>query len=189
MPEHTHIQNERWLPVPGFEGAYEVSDWGRVRSLNRIVTTKTGIKRRYQGRVLTPFASPSGHLRVNLGPAGKLLVHRLVLEAFIGPCPSGQECCHDDGDPANNHLGNLRWDSRSENHLDRVRHGTHHQAAKTHCPRGHALASPNLVPSQIQRGKRICLACSRTHGYVSYYPDVTHDLQRISDSYYRSIMA
>jgi hypothetical protein len=51
-------------------------------------------------------------------------VHRLVLEAFAGPCPEGRECCHEDGDPANNSLGNLRWDSHQANMDDMLRHGT-----------------------------------------------------------------
>lgn len=191
MAEHqpTLFKFEEWLPVHGFEGAYEVSDWGRVRSLDRIITTKAGIKQRHQGRVLTPAADRSGHLNVNLGPGKKLLVHRLVLEAFIGPSPEGQECCHNDGDPTNNNLANLRWDTRSENVLDSVRHRTHNETAKTHCPRGHELASPNLKPSQMKRGRRNCLACARAHSYVRNHPGMTHDFQQVSDSYHRSIMA
>jgi hypothetical protein len=52
------------------------------------------------------------------------LVHRLVLEAFVGSCPDSFECCHKDGNPLNNRLENLRWGSRSENRLDAVNHGT-----------------------------------------------------------------
>jgi hypothetical protein len=51
-------------------------------------------------------------------------VHRLVLEAFVGPCPEGMECCHYDGNPLNNHLGNLRWDTHKNNEADKRRHGT-----------------------------------------------------------------
>lgn len=51
-------------------------------------------------------------------------VHRLVLEAFVGPCPEGMEACHNDGDTTNNRLDNLRWDTRKGNHADRKKHGT-----------------------------------------------------------------
>jgi hypothetical protein len=50
-------------------------------------------------------------------------VHRLVLEAFVCPCPEGRECCHNDGDPANNALTNLRWNTRKANIEDSRRHG------------------------------------------------------------------
>lgn len=52
--------------------------------------------------------------------------HRLVLEAFVGPCPVGLLCCHADGNPANNRLSNLRWDTQAANVEDAKRHGTHH---------------------------------------------------------------
>jgi hypothetical protein len=51
-------------------------------------------------------------------------IHRLVLEAFVGPCPNGFEACHNDGDRQNNRLENLRWDTRSGNHSDKEQHGT-----------------------------------------------------------------
>lgn len=179
--------SEEWRDIPGHEGAYEVSDCGRVRSLDRIITTKAGVRKQYQGRVLALNVSPSGHLNVRLGRLGRaktLRVHRLVLEAFVGPALEGQECCHNDGDPANNNLGNLRWDTKSENALDSVRHGTHHHTTKTHCPRGHELASPNLVLSAMKRGHRNCLACHRAHSYIQKCSGMKHDFQQVSDSYY-----
>jgi hypothetical protein len=67
--------------------------------------------------------STSDHLRVNL--RGHIrAVHQLVLEAFVGPCPVGLECCHEDDDPTNNRLTNLRWGTRESNISDRFRHGT-----------------------------------------------------------------
>jgi hypothetical protein len=64
------------------------------------------------------------YLRINKQRYVKC-VHRLVLEAFIGLCPKGMECCHRDGNKWNNSLDNLRWDTRSNNSFDSVRHGTH----------------------------------------------------------------
>jgi len=57
-------------------------------------------------------------------------VNRLVLEAFVGPCPTGKECCHDDGNRGNNALGNLRWGTKLDNSADRKRHGTDKQFDK-----------------------------------------------------------
>jgi HNH endonuclease len=51
-------------------------------------------------------------------------IHRLVLEAFVGPCPPGLICCHNDGEPANNRVENLRWDTYQANENDKFRHGT-----------------------------------------------------------------
>lgn len=52
-------------------------------------------------------------------------VHRIVLEAWVGPCPAGLEGCHNDGDYTNNVLSNIRWDTRENNQLDKREHGTH----------------------------------------------------------------
>lgn len=84
------------------------------------------------------YRQKSGHLYCVLTMQRKsrtLCVHRLVLEAFVGPCPDGMECCHNNGDPADNRLENLRWDTISSNRADRIKHGTavmgeNHPAAK-----------------------------------------------------------
>lgn len=57
------------------------------------------------------------------------LVHRLVLEAFVGPCPAGMEGCHNNGCPSDNRLQNLRWDTRLANNADKIRHGTSRKGA------------------------------------------------------------
>lgn len=59
-------------------------------------------------------------------------VHRMVLEAFVGPCPAGMECCHNDGNPRNNALGNLRWDTKKANANDKRGHGTMYQGERCH---------------------------------------------------------
>ncbi len=74
-----------------------------------------------------PVIMKSGHFRVGLlhdGKTAKFLVHRLMLLAFVGPCPEGMECCHADGNPSNNRLENLRWGTREDNKKDSKRHGT-----------------------------------------------------------------
>lgn len=151
---------ESWLSVPGYEGFYEVSDFGRVRSLPR--KTRNGCP----GRILKPGLS-SGHLTVALSidrQKKSFLVHRLVVLAFIGPPPSPEyEVCHNDGDPLNNTLDNLRWGTRSDNLLDSVRHGTHVWASRVYCPQGHPYNEENTATGRRGNGKtfRVCRICSR----------------------------
>lgn len=105
---------EFYVNVPGFVN-YRVSASGDVES-----NWRGGWK------VLKACPDPKGRLRVNLirDKRYTVRVYRIVLEAFIGPCPEGMEACHKDGDSNNNILSNLRWDTRKNNHLDKVKHGT-----------------------------------------------------------------
>lgn len=156
---------ERWMPIVGYEGYYEVSDLGRVRSLERIVS-RGGAPMRVRERIRRCNKGKDGRIDVVLARGGvnrTLLVHRLVLTTFVGPQPEGQEGCHWNGDASDNRLANLRWDTRSGNRLDMIRHGRDHKKNKTHCVRGHLLAEPNLVAAPLKRGLRECLACGRTH--------------------------
>lgn len=118
--------SEEWRPVVGFEGLYEVSDQGRVRSLDRLVRSECALRgypRRVRGRLLAPQKHSAGYLQVAL--CGELrLVHAVVLGAFVGPRPAGKECAHCDGDKHNNRLGNLAYKTHVENVADRTAHGT-----------------------------------------------------------------
>ena len=114
---------ELWKPVPGYEGSYEVSNCGRVRGLNRW----DAAGRRWKGRMRKCQTSWNGYPVIGLrdGRLRLLKVHRVVLEAFVGPCPEGMEACHfPDRNPANCHLDNLRWDTKKENEFHKVKHGT-----------------------------------------------------------------
>lgn len=158
------MSDEIWQPVPEYEGLYEVSSQGRVRSIDRYVKGKHGNLRLARGRLIAQtllHGYPT--VRIYKDNVGQTVgVHRLLCLAFYGIPPAGYQACHNDGDRAHNTLDNLRWDSVSENHRDSVRHGTHHNAKKTRCPRGHLLSSDNLVPSALPR--RCCLECSRIRG-------------------------
>lgn len=151
--------SENWRPVPGYS-AYEVSDLGRLRSVDRI--DAAGKRRR--GRLLSPRKAHKGHLVAALREAGvrkDILMHHLVLITFVGPRPDGMECCHWNDDPADNRLANLRWDTRSANILDSVRNGTHHMARRTHCPQGHEYTPENTY--QHPAGRRVCQECRRLY--------------------------
>lgn len=107
---------ETWRPIPGFPD-YEVSDTGKVKSFKRGVLW---------GRKLKLSPDSWGYLRATLLINGRSYikgVHQLVMLAFVGPCPEGMEICHNDGNPINNHLGNLRYDTHKANIQDAVRHG------------------------------------------------------------------
>lgn len=117
---------EEWRPIAGYEGVYEVSDQGRVRSLDRLVRANSGW--RSTGiRYFTPSSSGKNrkYKKVLLrNPKKQYLVHRLVLEAFVGPRPDNCEARHLDGDPSNNRLDNLAWGTKAENEADKIKHGT-----------------------------------------------------------------
>lgn len=126
---------EEWRPVIGYEGRYEVSDLGRVRSLARIVAIGTN-SRVLLGAVLKPKVLRNGYLAVGLwatkGRARWVLVHRIVLEAFVGPAPAWHETRHIDGDKANCRRANLEWATHIDNMRDQYRHGTRIMGDKHH---------------------------------------------------------
>lgn len=147
---------EEWRSITGYEGAYEVSDRGRVRSLPRL--SRAG--RRIGGVTLKPVRSSSGYMQVNLYDSSRArahLIHRLVLVAFSGPPEAGEEARHLDGDQTNNAAKNLAWGTSAENAGDQLRHGTQGNARKTHCPQGHPYAGDNLYVQPD--GNRKCRKC------------------------------
>jgi hypothetical protein len=104
---------EEWRPVYGFEETYEVSNYGRVRSRERMVAGRNGSKRRLQGQLLQPRKREDGAMAVNLWKDNRFcqrLVHRLVLESFDRPQPRGTEACHINLITHDNRRENLRWE-------------------------------------------------------------------------------
>jgi hypothetical protein len=123
---------EEWRPVFGWEGVYDVSSFGRVRSLPRIVEVSAGGRKGrhlkpVSGRILALARDTFGYPLVCLMRDGKQYnrtVHRLVCEAFHGPRPPGHFAAHNDGSADNNRPDNLRWALPVENTADRRLHGT-----------------------------------------------------------------
>lgn len=108
--------SEIWKPVVGYEGMYEVSNLGNVRSFQKGMN-----------RMLKPCRGRENYLRVSLYKNGKqksCSVHRMVLTAFVGPVPKGLECGHLNGNRDDNRLENLAYITREENAQHKISHGT-----------------------------------------------------------------
>lgn len=151
---------ESWRPVPGFDGFYSVSDLGRVRSEPRRIVRSTGVSHSVHGGMLMPKKDRLAYLYVHLSAGGtqrRIAIHRLVSAAFIGECPEGQEVRHLDGNQGNNSASNLAYGTKSENVLDQVRHGTHHNATKMACAHGHQFNDENTY---MWGGSRHCRKCN-----------------------------
>jgi hypothetical protein len=164
------MTKERWAPVPDYPG-YEVSDHGRVRSLDREVQSRWGTPKVLKGKEL------SQNLVGGSGPGGRywgttlfrdgkrkpVLVHAVMLMAFIGPRPEGAHGCHRDDDPNNNTLKNLYWGSPKQNVGDSVKSGRHRsvfESAKEWCAQGHEYTPENTY-IKPRTGHRDCRTCHR----------------------------
>jgi hypothetical protein len=138
---------EIWVPVPGREG-YEVSNLGGIRLDGQPVVPKTW----------------DSYPMVRLGTRQQYVaVHRIELEAFVGPCPEGMEGCHDNDVKHDNRLYNLRWDTQRRNAQDAVRNGRHGKANRTHCKHGHEYTAANTMIVTRPDGStyRQCRTCHR----------------------------
>jgi hypothetical protein len=127
---------ERWLPVVGWEGLYEVSDQGRVKSLDRVVMQANGKTRSLRGKVLKAGVNSEGYLvvRPSRAPRVKTLkVAAIVAAAFIGPRPAGLVILHGEGGKLDNSLSNLSYGTCKENEADKLRDGTHNRGERHAC--------------------------------------------------------
>lgn len=154
---------EEWVPVKGWEGFFEVSDLGRVRSLDRETVRSDGRTYRLKGRVKKTGVNSQGYPQVRLSNPDKRevrTVHTLVAEHFCGGRESGMEVCHWNGVKTDCRASNLRWGTRSDNALDKQRHGVDPNLNKTHCPYGHLYSEENTYvwKGDGRRRCRICIA-------------------------------
>lgn len=154
MPALPTQDNIEYRHVPDFPG-YCVGNDGTVWSC-----WKRGSRSQLffvdYWRKMRSVVQQSGHCHVKLRQNGRSLtqlVHRLVLFAFRGPPPEGHECCHFDGNPANNTLNNLRWGTHRENGKDMIRHGTN--------PSGEKYGASKLTWDAVREIRRIGASCSQ----------------------------
>jgi hypothetical protein len=124
---------ETWLAVVGYEGLYEVSSDGRIRNVR---TGKLKVYT-YDKQKRRPFVGLWRNNKIRI-----IYPHKAVLEAFVGPRPKGMEACHNNGDPFDNKVTNLRWDTTRNNQLDRIKHGTSN--------RGERCAAAKLTEAQVR---------------------------------------
>ena len=152
-----HRSRETWRPVVGYEGLYSVSSYGRVRSEERLVRaegrTQSAHWRRYGERILKIDHPSQRYPVVVLSAQFKVRVHILVAEAFIGPCPNGQEVRHLDDDPKNNHLNNLAYGTHADNGRDQIEN-------TSTCEQGHEFTPENTY-IRPDTGHRQCRECKR----------------------------
>ena len=151
------MSEEIWRPIEGFPG-YEVGDHGNVRSYK----TRKGKWQWYIAdkpiRTLSPAtAKKSGYRGVGLSRDGLthfFRVAKLVATAFLGPCPDGLEVCHNDGNPSNDHVENLRYDTHKSNMQDAIEQGN---MDRKRCKR-------SLTNKQVEEIRRELSHIKRTHG-------------------------
>lgn len=157
---------ERWRDIEGYEGLYEVSDLGRVRSMDRIVAHPMG-PTRLKGRMMRAWQDNKGYPMVILyrdGTRRSTKVHAIVAAAFLGPRPPQHEVCHVDGTRTNNRVSNLRYDTRYENGRDTLAHGTRNKID----PDGNGKQIREMVAAGMsQRAIAAVIGCSQPA--VSYF--------------------
>lgn len=140
MTDSTDTTVERWLPIPGYEGLYSVSNFGRIRRDSACRST-------FSGRILKPNTTKDGYKTVELSAhsgAVKVRVHVIVLAAFVGPVPNGYETNHVDFDRANNKFENLEYVTHKEN----CRHSQHTRTASL--PRGEKHYQAKLTEHDVR---------------------------------------
>jgi HNH endonuclease/NUMOD4 motif len=150
---------EEWRPVSEWEGFYEVSTLGRVRTIDRTVHFSDGRVRRYPPIVKRTYVDGFGYTKTTLKGQGRNMrvhVHSLVARAWIGPRPVGLVVCHENGVKTDNRAENLRYDTPAANHADAVRHGT--------ATRPRRLTDETVALIRAGRGEATCRALADLHG-------------------------
>ena len=110
------MDKEIWKDIAGYEGLYQVSNFGRIKTVAHWQTYSNGDRHFYKERIRVPGVGPTGYLFIRLGSKGREAgVHRFVAEAFIPKVPGKNDVNHIDGNKSNNRVDNLEWVDRKEN--------------------------------------------------------------------------
>jgi hypothetical protein len=110
-------KNEIWIPIPDYEGLYEISNQGNIRSLDRSMTDSMGRLRKFQGRNRKILLRPNGYPFIKLSKQGEerqFSVHHLVMMAFIGQRPANWDTHHKNGISHDNRLKNLQYITKKD---------------------------------------------------------------------------
>jgi hypothetical protein len=110
--------NENWKDIVGYEGIYQVSTIGRLKSIDRIVVTKAQIRKPIKGRILKQSLGTTGYYGCNLSKGAitkTKMIHRIVANTFIQNIDNKKEVNHINGIKTNNHILNLEWVTPKQN--------------------------------------------------------------------------
>ena len=153
---------EIWKPVTDYEGSYEVSTLGKVRSLSRTVMRSNGYPQTLTGRVLRGKSNGHGYMRVNLS-GRDFSVHRLVADTFIANPDNKRTVNHKDRVRSNNAKANLEWMTHGEN----IAHGyTSPQRQRVHL-QGEAHGEAKLTEQQVVALRTEYIAGDHVHGQLA----------------------
>jgi len=156
------VEKEEWRPIEGYEGLYEVSNLGQVRSLDRFMNGPNGEQRPLKGKLKKPTKNFKGYYIVNLYREGKPAthsVHRLVAIAFLGQPPEGHFVCHGPKGQQCNEVTNLSWGTPQKNQKDRFRDGTD--------SRGEKCNLAKLNETQVREIRRLLESTSMTQKEIA----------------------
>ena len=174
---------EEWRPIEGYEGLYEVSSYGRVRSLDRFIVDSLGHKRFYKGKVLSPIKDKNGYLSVKLQEGNKHNIHRLVAEAFLPNPDNLPQVNHKNEVKSDNCVDNLEWCDQAYNNL----YGTRlERFIKTKIKNGYVneenvgLSKKEYNQKYYQDNKNMILDKQRR-----YYQENTDKLKEYNQKYYQ----
>lgn len=127
------VEKEIWKDIPKWEGFYQASTHGRIKSCKRTVFHQYTGHMTIKEKILKPGLDKNGYPLIVLHKNNKpktCKVHKLILLTFEGPCPEGMECCHNDGVRTNNYYSNLRYDTHKNNQADMRKHNTYQYGEK-----------------------------------------------------------
>lgn len=163
---------DEWVPVPGWEGFYEITRSGRVRSLDRMVYSTMGRSHLKKGHELKSRSDKTRYVNYMLNDGERKTMknlHRLLAETFIPNPDNLPEVRHLNDDPRDNRLENLAWGTHYDNMQDLLGNKGHHNSNKTHCKRGHEFTEENtyFAPNE----GRVCKICrdARVKGHHEKY--------------------